>query len=70
VTKWHAFVTSHRKTLDMESYTMHYIDIGQGESVIMVHGVMLSAYSWRNNAQALLDAGFRVIVATGDREQD
>ncbi len=58
---WHTFVTPHRKTLDMGDYTMHYIDIGQGEPVVMVHGYSLSTYSWRNNVQALLDAGFRVI---------
>jgi hypothetical protein len=29
--KWNEFVTPHRKTLDMENYTMHYIDIGQVE---------------------------------------
>ena len=38
------------------------IDIGQGEPVVMVHGMMLSAYSWRNNIHALLDAGLRVIL--------
>ena len=42
--------------------TSHYIDIGQGEPVVMVNGFMLSTYNWRNNAQALLDAGFRVIM--------
>lgn len=46
----------------MGNYTMHYIDIGKGEPVVMVHGMMLSTYSWRNNIYALLDAGFRVIL--------
>jgi len=48
--------------MDMGNYTMHYIDIGQGEPVVMLHGMTLSTYSWRNNVQSLLDAGFRVIL--------
>jgi pimeloyl-ACP methyl ester carboxylesterase len=60
--KWNTFVTPHRKTMDMGNYTIHYIDIGQGEPVVMLHGMTLSTYSWRNNVQALLDAGFRVIL--------
>ncbi|MFC1524436.1 alpha/beta fold hydrolase [Thermodesulfobacteriota bacterium] len=59
---WDEFVAPQRKTLDMGNYTMHYIDIGQGEPVVMVHGMMLSAYSWRKNVPALLEAGFRVIL--------
>jgi hypothetical protein len=42
---WDEFVDPYRKTLDMGNYTMHYIDIGQKEPVVMVHGMMLSAYS-------------------------
>jgi pimeloyl-ACP methyl ester carboxylesterase len=59
---WNTFVTPHRKTMDMGNYTMHYIDIGQGEPVVMLHGMTLSTYSWRNNVQPLLGAGFRVIL--------
>ena len=35
---WHKFVAPHRKTLDMGNYIMHYIDIDQGEPVVMFHG--------------------------------
>ena len=59
---WNEFVAPYRKTLDMGNYTIHYIDIGQGEPVVMLHGMTLSTYSWRNNVQALLDVGFRVIL--------
>jgi hypothetical protein len=37
---WNEFVAPHRKT-----YTMHYIDIGQGEPVVMAHGMLLSTYT-------------------------
>lgn len=59
---WNTFVTPHRKTLNIGNYAMHYIDIGQGEPVVMLHGMTLSTYSWRNNVQPWLDAGFRVIL--------
>jgi hypothetical protein len=32
---WDEFVDPYRKILDMGNYTMHYIDIGQGEPVVM-----------------------------------
>lgn len=41
---------------------MSYIDIGQGDPLVMVHGFSLCAYTWRNNVHALLDAGFRLIL--------
>jgi len=58
---WNEFVAPHRKVMDMGNYKMHYINIGQGEPVVMVHGFADSTYSWHENIKTLLEAGFRVI---------
>jgi pimeloyl-ACP methyl ester carboxylesterase len=59
---WSAIVDSHRHDVEVEGLTLHYIDLGAGEPVVMVHGIADSAYSWRRNAEALVEAGFRVIL--------
>ena len=60
--QWEVFTAPHRHFVDMDSYKMHYIDIGQGFPVIMIHGFADSTYCWHANAKPLLDAGFRVIM--------
>lgn len=41
---------------------MHYVDLGAGDPIVMIHGIGDSTYSWHENAKALVDAGFRVIL--------
>lgn len=60
--QWENFTAPYRHFVDMGSYKMHYIDIGQGHPVIMIHGFADSTYCWHANAKPLLDAGMRVIM--------
>ena len=59
---WAELVDSHRHNVDVDGLNMHYADLGKGEPVVMVHGIGDSTYSWHKNAQAVVDAGFRVIL--------
>ncbi|MDO9222615.1 MAG: alpha/beta hydrolase [Caulobacter sp.] len=60
---WSALVDPHRRDVVLEGgVTMHCIDLGSGEPVVLIHGIGDSAYSWRQNAHFLVGAGFRVIL--------
>jgi len=59
---WNDFVSPHRKSADMGNYKMHYIDIGKGKPIVLVHGFSDSTYCWHNNIYELIDAGFRLII--------
>jgi len=59
---WNDFVAPHRNLADMGNYKMHYIDIGKGKPIVLVHGFSDSTYCWHNNINELLDAGFRLII--------
>jgi len=59
---WAELVDTHRHDVDIKGLGMHYVDLGKGEPVVMVHGIGDSTYSWHKNAQALVDAGFRTIL--------
>jgi pimeloyl-ACP methyl ester carboxylesterase len=61
-TAWNEAVEPYRKTLDMGGYSLHYIDMGSGEPVVLVHGFADSTYSWHENVPALREAGFRLIM--------
>jgi pimeloyl-ACP methyl ester carboxylesterase len=41
---------------------IHYIDIGEGEPVLLVHGIGQSLYTWRRNVEYLAGEGYRVIA--------
>lgn len=41
---------------------IHYVDIGEGEPVLLVHGLGQSLYTWRQNVDALVRGGYRVIA--------
>ncbi|MCP4372190.1 MAG: alpha/beta hydrolase [Deltaproteobacteria bacterium] len=60
--EWHDFVSPHSKLADMGNYKMHYLDIGKGKPIVLVHGFSDSTYCWHNNIYELLDAGFRLII--------
>jgi pimeloyl-ACP methyl ester carboxylesterase len=50
------------KTLDVDGWSLHYIDVGTGEPVVLVHGFAETTYSWHENIPALREAGFRLIM--------
>lgn len=41
---------------------IHYLDIGEGEPVLLIHGIGQSLYTWRNNVDFLVKNGYRVIA--------
>jgi pimeloyl-ACP methyl ester carboxylesterase len=53
-------VTHHFVTLP--SLRMHYVEVGAGPLVVLLHGFPESWWSWRYQLQALADAGFRVVA--------
>jgi pimeloyl-ACP methyl ester carboxylesterase len=59
---WNRLVEPYRDVLAMDGYKLRYIDMGNGEPVIMVHGFADSSYCWHENTQALVEKGFRVIL--------
>jgi pimeloyl-ACP methyl ester carboxylesterase len=59
---WNEAVANYRKTADMGGYSLHYIDMGSGEPLVMVHGFADSSYSWHENAAILKDSGHRLII--------
>ncbi len=59
---WNDMTASFRKTVDMGGYSLHYIDMGSGEPVVMVHGFADSTYCWHENVPPLKDAGYRLII--------
>lgn len=59
---WHALVDPYRHDIMVDGLKIHCIDLGSGEPVVLIHGIGDSTYSWRDNAQRLVEAGFRVIL--------
>ncbi len=59
---WHALVGPHRRDLMLGGFSTHYIDMGTGRPVVLIHGLADSTYGWHGNVKALLEAGFRVIL--------
>ena len=43
------------KFIDLDGYSTHYIEKGEGEPVILVHGFLYNSYTWNNNIDALAD---------------
>lgn len=61
-TDWNSAVEDHRHDLEMDGYTLHYVDLGQGDPVILIHGFADSTYCWHEMAQPLAEAGMRVVL--------
>lgn len=61
---WYEPVQAEESTVDFEDVTIRYIDEGQGAPVLLVHGFLQSADSWRRPGMidALVDAGYRAIA--------
>jgi len=47
---------------DAEEIQLNYIDYGQGQPVILIHGWPLSHQSWEKQIPAIVDAGYRCIA--------
>lgn len=60
--EWSRLVDEHRHDVDVHGMSMHTIDLGAGDPIVMIHGIGDSTYSWHRNAKALVDAGFRVVL--------
>src|SRR5829696_696147 len=41
---------------------LHFVEVGDGTPVVMLHGFPEFWYSWRHQLPALADAGFRAIA--------
>ena len=41
--------------IDLDGCSTHYIEKGEGEPVILVHGFLYNSYTWNNNIDALAD---------------
>jgi len=59
---WNEYVAADRHEADVGGYKLHYIDVGRGEPVVMIHGYADSSYTWHRNVRELAEAGFRVIA--------
>ncbi len=44
-----------KKTVDLNGVTVAYVDMGEGEPILFVHGIPTSSYLWRNVIRALDD---------------
>ncbi len=53
-------VTHH--TVALPNLRMHYVELGEGPLVVLLHGFPENWWSWRYQLQPLADAGFRVIA--------
>lgn len=59
---WRDLTEPHRRDLMVDGLKMHCIDLGAGPPVVLVHGIGDSTYSWRWTAEAMVAAGFRVVL--------
>lgn len=50
------------KFMRLDGVDLHYLDAGSGRPVLLIHGFGDSVYTWRNNIDALLASGRRVLA--------
>ncbi len=50
------------KTSAAPSTELHYVDVGSGKPVVLIHGWPLSHTMWESQINALVDAGYRCIA--------
>ncbi|RRR67525.1 MAG: alpha/beta fold hydrolase [Candidatus Viridilinea halotolerans] len=51
---------SHYLTVD--GYRLHWLELGRGPAVLMIHGFARSAEDWRTTGSALASMGYRVLA--------
>ena len=49
------------KFVDVDGINYHYLDEGEGEVVLLMHGSYLNLRDWDDWAKALVEAGYRVV---------
>ena len=47
---------------DLESVRLHYVELGEGPLVVLLHGFPEFWYTWRHQLPALAAAGYRVVA--------
>ncbi len=47
---------------DVNRVRLHYVDVGEGPLVLLLHGFPQFWYGWRHQIPALVNAGFRVVA--------
>ena len=52
----------HLKTTGAHPTDIHYVDVGSGKPVVLIHGWPLSHRMWEAQINALVDAGYRCIA--------
>jgi pimeloyl-ACP methyl ester carboxylesterase len=60
--RWHDRTAGYHRSASAGPYQLHYLDIGQGEPVLMIHGWADSAYTWHKNLPKLTQPGFRLVL--------
>lgn len=51
-----------RRFLRLAGMRIRYIDVGDGDPVLLLHGIGHSSLGWKHNLPGLVDAGYRVIA--------
>jgi pimeloyl-ACP methyl ester carboxylesterase len=61
---WQAFLDIEAETqlVTIGRQPLRVVSVGEGEPVLLVHGIADSAYTWHNNLRPLAAAGFRAIA--------
>ncbi|HPM77078.1 MAG TPA: alpha/beta hydrolase [bacterium] len=60
--EWNELVSPYRHDLQMDGYKLHYIDLGEGEPLLLLHGFASSGYAWNRQVEPLRQAGMRLIL--------
>jgi pimeloyl-ACP methyl ester carboxylesterase len=50
------------QVVDVAGTRLHYVEMGEGPLVLLVHGFPESWYSWRHQLPALAEAGYRAVA--------
>jgi pimeloyl-ACP methyl ester carboxylesterase len=58
---WNDFAAPYRHDIAMGGYRLHYVDVGQGDPVLLVHGYADSTFTFHANVPALAEAGLRAL---------
>lgn len=53
---------SHQEWLEVEGGNMAYLDLGEGQPILLVHGLPTSSWLYRHIISDLLERGYRVIA--------
>ena len=60
--QWRNGIAKYHRNAPIEPVPLHYLDIGQGEPVVLIHGWADSVYTWHKNLPALAQSEFRIIL--------